>query len=59
MGKKARTIFVQIKSCETNNQAELSLLWKYYHIKGLSGVKTDALVSVERNLEVLHDVPPF
>ena len=58
--RKARTVLVQTKSCETYNQAELSLLLMYYQVKGLSGMKKDAMVSKWRGiLEIGQDAPPF
>ena len=41
---KAKEILVQTKSLQTYNIAELSMLLTYYQVKGLSGMKKDAMV---------------
>ena len=43
--RKAREILVQTKSFQTYNTAELRILLTYYQVKGLSGMKKDAMAA--------------
>ena len=43
--RKAREILVQRKSFQTYNTAELRILLTYYQVKGLSGMKKDAMAA--------------
>ena len=43
--RKAREILVQTKSFQTYNIAELQILLTYYQVKGLSGMKKDAMAA--------------
>ena len=59
--RKAKEILLQTKSLQTYNIAELRVLLTYYHlIKGLSGMKKDAMA--EKWKEILQsqkDAPIF
>jgi hypothetical protein len=50
--RKARLILVQTKSFQTYNIAELRVLLTYYQVKGLSGMKKDAMA--EKWKEILQ-----
>ena len=41
--RKAKEILVQTKSLQTYNIAELRVLLTYYQVKGLRGMKKDAM----------------
>ena len=43
--RKAREVLVQTKSFQTYNIAELRILLTYYQVKGLSGMKKDAMAA--------------
>ena len=43
--RKAKQILVQTKSLQTYNIAELRVLLTYYQVKGLSGMKKDAMAA--------------
>ncbi len=58
--RKAQEILVQTKSLQTYNTAELRVLLTYYQVKGLSGMKKDAMA--EKWKEILQsqkDAPIF
>ena len=58
--RKAKEILLQTKSLQTYNIAELRVLLTYYQVKGLSGLKKDAMA--EKWKEILQsqkDAPIF
>ena len=58
--RKAREILVQTKSFQTYNIAELRVLLTYYQVKGLSGMKKDAMAEKWKEiLQILKDAPIF
>jgi hypothetical protein len=50
--RKAKQILVQTKSLQTYNIAELRVLVTYYQVKGLRGIKKDAMA--EKWKEILQ-----
>ena len=48
--RKAREILVQTKALQTYNIAELRVLLTYYQVKGLSGMKKDAMATKWREI---------
>jgi len=48
--RKAREILVQTKALQTYNTAELRVLLTYYQVKGLSGMKKDAIAAKWREI---------
>ena len=56
--RKAREILVQTKALQTYNTAELRVLLTYYQVKGLSGMKKDAMAAKWREiLDSQKDAP--
>ena len=58
--RKAQEILVQTKSLQTYNTAELRVLLTYYQVKGLSGMKKDAMAEKWKEiLQSQEDAPIF
>ena len=56
--RKAREILVQAKAFQTYNTAEFCVLMTYYQIKGVGGMKKDAMAAKwKKALESQKDAP--
>ena len=58
--RKAREILVQAKAFQTYNTAEFCVLMTYYQIKGVGGMKKDAMAAKWKEvLKSQKDTPIF